>query len=209
MTSINNLALLLSDTFKQMQQMMMAMTMPGQGSSGKSGQMPSQGVGEKQQNINKRLEGVGNSGMGGRKLSEELAEIAQEQAKLRREVSELQDKLNGTKEGAEIGKQLSELEKEMNKSEEDIVNKRISPTLIKRQKQIEVRLLEAEKAIKKQDLDNKRESKTGNNFDLKSPKQIEEIIKQKNAVNEFIRTTPPTYTPFYKSKTNSYLNKIK
>lgn len=210
MTSINNLALLLSDTFKQMQQMMMAMSMPGSGSSsGKSGQTSSQGVGEKQKGINKRLEGIGKGGMSGRELSEELAEIAQEQAKLRREVSKLQDKLNGTKEGTEIGKQLSELENEMNKSEEDIVNKRISPALITRQKQIEVRLLEAEKAIKKQDLDNKRESKTGTNFDLKSPKQIEEIIKQGKSINEFIRTTPPTYTPFYKSKTNSYLNKIK
>lgn len=209
MTSINNLALLLSDTFKQMQQMMMAMSMPGNGSSGKTGQMPSPGIGKKQSEINKRLDGVGKGGSGGRKLSEELAEIAQEQARLRREVSKLQDKLNGTKEGAEIGKQLSELEKEMNKSEEDIVNKRINPALIKRQQQIETRLLEAEKAIKKQELDNKRESQTGRNFDVKSPEQIEKLIQQKSSVDEFIRTTPPTYTPFYKSKTNLYLNKIK
>ncbi len=209
MTSINNLALLLSDTFKRMQQMMMAMSMPGSGKGGKTGQMPSPGIGEKQSEINKKLEGLGKGGSGGRKLSEELAEIAQEQARLRREVANLQDKLNGTKEGAEIGKQLSELEKEMNKSEEDIVNKRINPTLINRQKQIETRLLEAEKAIKKQELDNKRESQTGRNFDVKSPERIEKLMKQKSSVDEFLRTTPPTYTPFYKSKTNFYLNKIK
>lgn len=208
MTSINNLALLLSDTFKQMQQMMMAMAMPGGGSKGKQGDMPSPGMGEKQKQLNKRLEGLGSSGQGGKKLSQELAELAQEQAKLRRELSQLQDKLNGTKEGQEVGKQLSELQKEMDESEKDIVNKRITPTLIKRQKEIETRLLEAEKAIKEQELDPKRKSNTGRISNDTPPKEIEEFIKQKSAQKELLRFTPPTFTPFYKSKTDSYLKKI-
>jgi hypothetical protein len=208
MTSINNLALLLSDTFKQMQQMMMAMSMPGGGSSGKKGDMPSTGMGEKQKQLNKRLEGLGKSGQGGKELSEELAQLAQEQAKLRRELSQLQDKLNGTKEGQEVGKQLSELQKEMDESEKEIVNKRITPTLIKRQKEIEVRLLEAEKAIKEQELDPKRKSNTGRIINNTPPKEIDEFIKKKAIQKELLRFTPPTFTPFYKSKTNSYLKKI-
>lgn len=208
MTSINNLALLLSDTFKQMQQMMMAMSMPGSGSSGKQGDMPSPGMGEKQSQLNKRLEGLGKSGKAGKQLSEELAEIAQEQAKLRREISQMQDKLNGTKEGEQIGKQLSELQKEMDESEKEIVNKRITPQLIKRQKLIETRLLKAEKAIKEQEIDPMRKSNTGKIINSTPPKEIDEFIKKKADQKELLRFTPPTFTPFYKNKTNSYLKKI-
>lgn len=209
MTSINNLALLLSDTFKQMQQMMMAMSMPGGSGKGKKGEMPSPGLGEKQKGINNRIDKLGKDGKQGRQLSEELGKLAQEQSQLRKELQKMQDQLNGTKEGEKLGKQLSELQKEMDKTEEDLVNKRIGDNLKRRNKEIETRLLEAEKALKEQELDPKRKSNSGAIINANPPKELEKLINEKSKQNELLKFTPPNYTPFYKNQTDNYFKRIK
>ncbi len=209
MTSMNNLALMLSDTFKQMQQMM---SMPSSGKGNKKGNTPMpgmEGMGEKQGELNKRMEGLGKSGESGRQLSEELANLANEQAKLRKQIQKMQEELNGTELGKKIGGQLNDLKKQMDESENDLVNKRITPTLIKRQKDIQTRLLEAEKAVKEQELDPKRKSATATTFNRTSPPDLEKFTKEKQKQLELIRTTPPNYTPFYKKQTDNYFKRIK
>lgn len=207
MTSMNNLALMLSETFKQMQQMM-AMSKPGSGKGGKNGNAPSEGLGEQQQELNKKIQGLGSQGMSGKQMSEELAKIANEQAKLRKQIKELQDQMNGTEMGKKIGDNLQNIQKKMDYSENDLVNKRISPELIRRQKEIETRLLEAEKAIKEQELDPKRKSNTGVSFSRVSPPDLEKFKKEKEKQVELLRTTPPNFTPFYKKQTDNYFKKI-
>lgn len=208
MTSMNNLALMLSDTFKQMQDMM-AMSMPGSGKGGKQGSMPMPGIGEQQQNINKRIKGLGSSGKGGQQQSEELAKLANEQAKLRKQIQQMIEDMNGTEGGKKMGEKLSEIQKEMDKTENDLVNKRITPELIKRQQALETRLLEAEKAIKEQELDPTRKSKTAVQVNRTSPPALDEFFKAKQKQLEMIRTTPPSFTPFYKSETDKYFQRIK
>jgi hypothetical protein len=208
MTSMNNLALMLSDTFKQMQQQMAA-AMPGGGKGGKDGKAPAEGMGKQQQDINKKIQGLGQSGQGGQQMSESLAKIANEQAKLRRQIKELQEQLNGTEQGKKIGNNLSEIQKKMDESENDLVNKRITPNLAKRQLEIETRLLEAEKAIKEQELDPKRKANTGVTFNRTSPPDLEKFKKEREKQVELLRTTPPNFTPFYKKQTESYFKNIK
>jgi hypothetical protein len=208
MTSMNNLALMLSDTFKQMQQQMAA-AMPGSGKGGKDGKAPAEGMGKQQQDINKKMQGLGQSGQGGKQMSEELAKIANEQAKLRRQVKELQDQLNGTEQGKKVGNSLNEIQKKMDESENDLVNKRISPNLFNRQKEIETRLLEAEKAIKEQELDPKRKANTGVTFNRATPPDLEKFKKEREKQVELLRTTPPNFTPFYKKQTEFYFQNIK
>jgi hypothetical protein len=208
MTSMNNLALMLSDTFKQMQEMM-ANAMPGSGKSGKNGKTPMPGIGEQQQQINERMKGLGSSGMGGKEMSQELAKLANEQAKLRKRIQEMKEEMNGTEMGKKMGDQLSEIQKEMDKTENDLVNKRVTPQLMKRQQMIETRLLEAEKAIKEQELDPKRKSKTAIEINRSSPPALDEFFKAKQKQLELIRTTPPNFTPFYKSETDKYFQRIK
>ena len=207
MTSINNLALLLSDTFQQMQQMM-ASAMPGSGKSGKQGQTPSPGLGEQMGEINKKLQGVGSSGSNGN-TNEQLAKLASQQAKLRKQIQQMLDKLNGTEQGEKLGNDLREIEKALDKNEESIVNKKITPDLIKRQKNLETRLLEVDKALKEQELDPKRKSNTAVNFERNSPPGLEEFLKAKEKQLELIRTTPPNFTPFYKTETDNYFQRIK
>ena len=208
MTSMNNLALMLSDTFKQMQDMM-AMSMPGSGKGGQKGSSPSPGVGDQMKSINDKLEGIGQGGKPGSELSKELAKIANEQAKLRKQIKEMQDGLNGQEGGKELGDKLKKIEQDLDRSETEIINKRVNPELVKRQRQIETRLLEAEKAIRERELDPKRKSKTAINYTRTSPPELEKFKNEKLKQLELIRTTPPNFTPFYKRETDNYFRKIK
>jgi hypothetical protein len=208
MTSMNNLALMLSDTFKQLQDMM-AMSMPGSGKGAKQGNMPIPGLGEQQQDLNEKIKGLGKSGMNASELSKELAKMANEQAKIRKQLAKMQQSLNGTEAGKKIGEDLQKLQNEMDASENEIVNKRITPQLIKRQVDIQTRLLDAEKALKEQELDPKRKSKTAFETKHNTPPSLENFIKAKEKQLELIRTTPPDFTPFYKKETDNYFKRIK
>lgn len=209
MTSINNLALMLSDTFSQMQQMM-ANAMPGSGKKGKKGQKPSpMSMGDKQDEINKRMEKMGKFGQGSRGMSEEAAKLAQEQSELRKRIQQMQDELKGTDAGKKLGNELKELEKKMDENETDLVNKRINPDLIKRSRDLQTRLLEAEKAVEQQEEDPTRQSKASQQFNRQSPPSMDKFLQEKQKQVELIRTVPPNYTPFYKKQTDNYFRKIK
>ncbi|WP_259014953.1 DUF4175 family protein [Emticicia fluvialis] len=209
MTSINNLALMLSDTFNQMQQMM-ANAMPGSGKKGKKNQKPSQmPLGEMQQKLNQGMEKMGQGQGTGRQMSEEAARLAQEQARLRKMIQQLQEDLKGTEAGKKLGNELKDLEKKMDENETDLVNKKINPELIRRSKDIQTRLLEAEKAIKQQEEDPNRQSRTAQQFNRPAPPSMEKFLQEKIKQVELIRTVPPNYTPFYKKQTDNYFRKIK
>jgi hypothetical protein len=209
MTSINNLALMLSDTFSQMQQMM-ANAMPGAGKKGKKGQKPSpMSMGEKQDELSKRMEKMGKSSPGSRGMSEEAAKLAQEQAQLRKQIQKMQEDLKGTELGKKLGNELKDLEKKMDENETDLVNKRINPDLLKRSKELQTRLLEAEKAVQQQEEDPTRQSKASQQFNRQAPPSLEKFLQEKQKQVELIRTVPPNYTPFYKKQTDNYFRKIK
>jgi hypothetical protein len=209
MTSINNLALMLSDTFSQMQQMM-ASAMPGAGKKGKKGQKPApMSMGEKQDELSKRMEKMGKLGQGSRGLSEEAGKLAQEQALLRKQIQKMQEDLKSTELGKKLGNELKDLEKKMDDNETDLVNKRINPELLRRSKELQTRLLEAEKAVQQQEEDPTRQSKAAQQFNRQAPPSMEKFLQEKQKQVELIRTVPPNYTPFYKKQTDNYFRKIK
>lgn len=209
MTSINNLALMLSDTFNQMQQMM-ANAMPGSGKSGKKSKNPAQmPLGEMQEKLNQGMQQMGQGNQNGKQMSQEAARLAQEQAKLRKMIQQLQEDLKGTEAGKKLGNELKELEKKMDENETDLVNKRVNPELMKRSREIQTRLLEAEKAIKQQEEDPTRQSRTAQQFNRQAPPSMEKFLQEKVKQVELIRTVPPNYTPFYKKQTDNYFRKIK
>lgn len=204
MTSMNNLALMLSDVFKQMQQQMSS---SGSGEGEKPGNESGE-FGKKQKMINERLQGIGSEGKTQKEISEEIAKIVNEQAKLRKQLQEMQEKMNGTEAGKKLGNELKDIQKEMEKSEEDLVNKRVNPELKRRQRDIETRLLEADKAIKEQEMDPTRQSRTATKFNKPSPPDLEKFKKEKEKQVELLRTTPPNFTPFYKNQTDNYFKRI-
>lgn len=96
------------------------------------------------------------------------------------------------------------MQRQMEQTEKEIVNKSISRQTINRQANILTRLLEFEKAEKKQGEDNKRKSNEGKDKAKTPPKDLIEFEKLKNREMELFKQIPAVYSPFYKQKVNDY-----
>jgi len=212
MTSMNNLALMLSDVFKQMQEQMNNMSMPGSGKGKKKGQKSSSALGQMQKQLNERMKQMQQqmqNGKGGRGMSEELSRLAAEQAMIRKMLKEIQDAQKGTEIGKKLNGELKELMEKMDETETDLVNKRVNQNVQKRQDEILTRLLESEKAIKEQEEDLQRKAETAKPVFRKPPAQFEQLVKERQKQAELLRSIPPDLVPFYKREVDSYLNKLK
>lgn len=231
MTSYNNLALMLNESLQQMQKQMQSMK-EGDGTCDKPGSgKPKSGSGQSMGNMKEMLkkqleqlekgsnpngkkpgesqggqkpgEGEGFGGLG----NKETAKMAAEQNAIRQRLEQLKNELN--KQGKGEGNQLNPLLKELEKQEEDLINKRFSPDLIRRQQDILTRLLESEKAIKERGFEEKRESNEGKNQNNSNLIRFDQYNKEKLKQIELLRTVDPVYNKYYKDKANQYFNSIK
>ncbi|TAG55872.1 MAG: ATPase, partial [Runella slithyformis] len=212
MTSINNLSLMLSQTLAQMQAQMMAMPGKGKGKGkkGKKGETPSPDLGEMQKKLNEQIGKMkkdGKGGMGGRQMSEQVAKMAAEQAQIRQMLQQLMESQKGTDAEKKVGNEVKDLMKKMDETETDLVNKRVTPELQKRQQDIVTRLLESEKALRQQEEDNKRKSETAKPIQRTPPPAFEQYVKDKQKQTELLRTVPPSFAPFYKREADAYFKK--
>lgn len=212
MTSINNLSLMLSQTLSQMQAQMMAMPGKGKGKGkkGKKGETPSPDLGEMQKKLNEQIGKMkkdGKGGMGGRQMSEQVAKMAAEQAQIRQMLQQLMESQKGTDAEKKVGNEVKDLMKKMDETETDLVNKRVTPELQKRQQDIVTRLLESEKALRQQEEDNKRKSETAKPIQRTPPPAFEQYVKDKQKQTELLRTVPPSFAPFYKREADAYFKK--
>ncbi len=199
MTSMNNLALMLDNVMQQMQEAMAGM---GAGQP-KDQSQPQPGLSERQKQLNQQIRELAESGKSGRELSEELAKLAAEQARIRKALEEAAKKYGG-KPG-----QTQQLMQQMEQTEIDLVNKRLTRQTMQRQKQIETRLLEAEKAMRQQELDMQREAKSAHQYEKVLPRAFEEYMRQRAREVELLKTVPPRLSPFFKEEVNHYFERLK
>lgn len=218
MTSFNNLALMLDEALKQMQQQS-ANSKPGSGSCNKpggSGSKPKPSAGQikkMQEGLSKQLEEMkkqgknqGKNNSGGQQMSRQLAEMAAKQAAIRKAVEEKASELN--QDGSGNGNELKQIAKEMEQLQKDIVNNQITEESIRRQRDIEIRLLKAEEAERTRDRDNERKSNEARDYPVSNPMKYEEYMRKKQQETELLKTVPPTLKPYYKEKVNSYFIKL-
>jgi len=224
MTSLNNLALMLEEAMKGMQEQMkedQQMQMkPGAGKKSKKKGNQSGPSMETMKELQKELgdqiqkykdahskegkegkPGSEGEGKNGQQTSKELAEYAARQEAIRREIQKMKDELekNGTKAG-----DLGQMQKEMDQNEKDIVNRNITDETIKRQHDIVTRMLESDKAERKQDTDPQRESHTSNDLKNPNPPLLEKYLKMKQREVELLQTVPPELSPYYREKVKTY-----
>lgn len=205
MTSMNNLALLLSDLLKQLQ---MAMS-EAQGNPKPGKQNPGlPNMKQLQEQLSKQIEQLKDSGMKGRELSEELARMAAEQEMLRNQLQEMQEQMQGQPGNKDAKDNLGKAIEQMEQNEIDLVNKRLTQQLINRQEQIMTRLLEAEKSMKEQDLEEERKGESAMEYDRNMPKAFEEYLKAREKELEMIKNVPIQLSPFYKKEVNSYFRRL-
>lgn len=208
MTSMNNLALLLSDVLKQMQQNQQMMAGTGSGKSKSKSKQKS--MGEAQKELNEQMGKTmqkGSKGQAG--ISEQLAKMAREQSALRKMLQGFLDSSKGTEKGRKLGDEIKDMMKKMEETETDLVNKRINPEMMKRQQELLTRLLESEKAMKEQEEDQKRKAETARQaFDRKAPPQFQQYVNEKQKQTELLRTVPPSLNPYYKRQVDHYFKQI-
>jgi hypothetical protein len=212
MMHLNNLALMLSEAMQQMQQQMQQQQKSGQGSckNPKPGQKNGQGkmsmeqLRKMQEQLNQEMQGLKEGlqkGQNPANVNKQLAEMAAQQEMLRQQLEKMAQEMS--KEAQKTG-DMKQMQDMMDKTKEDLYNKRITDETIKRQKDIEVRMLQTEKAMKKQDFDDQRESKTADQKGKPSSPLLEKYLRAKEQEVELLRTVPPTLSPYYRDKVKQY-----
>jgi hypothetical protein len=135
-------------------------------------------------------------------MSQQLAQMAAQQAAIRQELQRMAQELN--KDGSGAGNGLNKLAQEMEQLEKDIVNKRVDDNTMKRQQDIMVRMLEAEKAERERELDQKRQSNEGRDMPAEDPARFFEYQQRRQREAEMLRTLPPGLKPYYRQRVNEY-----
>ena len=217
MMSMNNLALMLAESLNEMDSQMngsssSSCSKPGKskGQQGKPKQMKDMKdlqnqLGEQLKKLQQQMQQQQQDGTPMPEMSEELARMAAQQELIREGMQQILDEMK--KNGMLGDDGINQIMKDMEKLEEDLVNKRITNQTIKRQKDIMSRMLKAENAQQEREKEEKRKSdeykgpeKTHNIDEMR----YEESIKKQQ---DFLRTNPIEYQPFYKEKINEYFLK--
>ena len=208
MMSMNNLALMLAESLENMENSMESMGMPMQSCQSKpgQGQKSMKNMQQLQQQLSEQLKQMQQKMEQGQQtpnsMSEEFARMAAEQEMLRQGMQKM---LNDMKENGQIGDDgLNEIIKDMEKLEEELVNKKINRQMIERSRRIESRMLESQKAQEKREQEEKRKSNEykGSHFDRKIDELLYKETLKKN--QEFLKTNPIEYAPYYQEKINEY-----
>ncbi len=150
-------------------------------------------------------QGEGNDGAASE--AEQLARLAQQQAAIRRQIQELSSLLNSKGMNGNA-RELRAIQEEMDKNETDIVNKR-SAQMIQRQRDIMTRLLEAEKSIREQEEDNKRNANAGKDEQRPMPPELQQYLQSRQSLLDLYKTVPPALKPYYKKMAEDYLKQVK
>lgn len=220
MTSMNNLALMLSETLEQAQNKKNSKSKSSKKncknpknncstpSSGKKQSMKS--MQKMQEELNKQIESMkgqqGQKKPNGQSMSKELARMAYEQSMIRQQLMKMRNEVNGIDQN--MSNQLNKMIENMNKTEKELINKNITNETIQRQKDILTRMLESQKSDMFQEMEQKRESKEQKNDLFSNPFQKSEYNRLKREEREKLNYDQPNYNNFYKNRINEYFIKF-
>ena len=148
----------------------------------------------------------GQQGQNGQSMSEQLAKMAAQQEAIRKMMQEYED---GLKSENGVGdKSVEQMIRDMEKTEKDLVNGRITTETINRQKNIETRMLESERAQMQREQDEKRESNEGRDIINPNPPKEWNMDRQSQQQIEMLKSIPPNLNYYYKEKVNQYFYNI-
>ena len=224
MKNLNDLALMMNESLDKAQKQ--ASGSPGSGScdkpggkgkgkAGKEGKIPMDKISQGQQGLSESLKGMKEKMDKGKKDGKEgkegtsakdFAQAAAQQAALRKALEALQ---NDKKEQGKGSKELEEIINNMDRIETELVNKRLNHETLKRMKDIETRLLEAEKAERQREEDNKRKSETAQEKRKEIPPALQEYLKKRQAEIDMYKSVSPALRPYYKTLVDDYYKSLK
>jgi hypothetical protein len=210
MTSINNLALMLNEALEQLERAQQNGKAGGKGKQKKNLSQLSKMQDQLNNNMQKAREEMlkqgqqkgGQQGKTGREMSEQLTRMAREQQMIRQAMQEINKMEN--KDGKSSLGNLDKLMKEMEQTETELVNKRIQQETLNRQQEILSKLLDAEKADREREEDQKRESNKGITLPNTNSFIFQEFQKIKQKEIDLLKTMTPSLNSYYKIKVRDY-----
>lgn len=222
LTSMNNLALMLNESMKEMQKKKSECkgkcNKAGGGSCSKpggKGKSKKTSARELQQQLNRQMEAMkksmdqqGKQGQTGqqKQMSEQFAKMAAQQEAIRKM---LEDYNNAQKSENGVGdKSLEQLINEMKKTENELVNRTLTQQTIQRQQSITTRLLQSERADMEREKDEERKSTEALNIPRLNPPKDWKFDTEKTQQNEMLRSVPANLNYYYKEKANTYFYNI-
>jgi hypothetical protein len=223
LTSINNLSLMLAESMKEMKQKQKESNgkchkKGGNSSCSKPGGNKSKPktARELQQQLNRQMEALKKSmeqnatqqGQTGKpnNYNEQYAKMAAQQEAIRKMLQDYNEELKNQNGVGDKG--IEQAIRDMETTERDLVNRIISQQTINRQKNIETRLLESERAEMQREKEEKRESTEAQERYNPNPPKEWNFEKTKQNQTEMIKTIPPSLQYYYKEKANQYFYNI-
>lgn len=190
---------------EQMEKLQQQMKQKGQQQS-KDGQSKSQGQGQEGQQGEKPNQQGQDS-----KDAAEFAKIAAQQQAIRNLLKKMEEQGNQPDKSGKkpFGNELKDAMEKMKETERDLVNKRLYDEMMKRQREIQVKLLESAKAEREQDEETRRESERAKNVKPDMPLELKQYLENKRQNESQIQRTPVGLTPFFKSLSEKYFQMIK
>lgn len=196
MTSINNLANMLTDVMQQIQQQMQSQK-PGNSSCKKpgNGKPNMQQLGEQQGKLNQQMQQMMQMGQGGKGMNpNELAKMAAQQEAIRKALQEAHEKIRQQGRGS-LG-DISEMMKDMEDTENELINQQLTAETLLRQQRILNKMLDSFRAVREKDqLQEERESNTGQELGKISPDQLQ-LDEYRNRIRqELLKSNQLEYSP--------------
>lgn len=223
LTSMNNLALMLNESLKEMQKKKSECknkcNKSGSGSCSKpggKGKSKKTSARELQQQLNRQMEALkksmdqqqGKQGQTGQQqqMSEQFAKMAAQQEAIRKmleDYNEAQKSQNGVGD-----KQLEQMINDMKKTEKELVNRTINQQTLQRQQSITTRLLQSERADIEKEKDDERKSNEAKQIQNLNPPKDWKFDTEHIQQNEMLRSVPANLNYYYKEKANNYFYNI-
>jgi len=214
MTSANNLALLLEELMKAMQQQM-SMQMcgnqncskPNNSSQPQMGQLRDLQKGMKQQiqQMIDQMKQGGDSPAQKEQMNKNLAKMLAQQEIMQQMLNEMMTSETLSPESAKI---LNEINRMMEENIKDMINGNVSEQLLRRQELILTRMLEVEKSEHERELDEKRKSNEARDYKISNPDKAFDEKEKQMRFNELLRLSNLKMTQYYKEKYKNYLQNL-
>ncbi len=222
LTSMNNLALMLKESMKEMKKKQGECKGKCNKSGGSCSKPGGKGKSKKtsarelQQQLNRQMQALkksmeqqgkqGQSQTNQQSMSEQFAKMAAQQEAIRKM---LEDYENALKSENGVGdKSIEQLINEMKQTEKELVNRKLTQQTIERQNSITTRLLRSEKADIEREKDEERKSiEAKQQLRSNPPKEWKDDLN-KTHQNEMLHSIPATLNYYYKEKANNYFYNI-
>ncbi len=136
--------------------------------------------------------------------NKQLAQSLKQMEMMQQQLRQMQNQGGNTPQQQQLLNQMNQL---MEDSKRDIINRNINKSLIDRQNMVFNKLLELENAEKKQDFDEKRESKQATDFQQQKTDDLK-LKFRKFGTKEFLNAPVLNLNLFYQNKYSEYLQNI-